>query len=99
MAKGKAVAMAANGRNQICHPGALRAAQRANAPVIIEIAKSEGGRKGLLCSELLEYRDVGRCRLQRTRQSTIPVAIHADHYGIRNEKELEAAQGGDTYLL
>ena len=24
---------------------------------------------------------------------TIPVAIHADHYGIKNDKELEAAKG------
>ena len=44
-AKGKAIAMAANGRNSFVIRGALRAAQRANAAVIIEIAKSEGGQK------------------------------------------------------
>src|SRR4030066_1841301 len=43
--KGKAIAMAANGRNQFVIRGVLRAAQRANAAVIIEIAKSEGGAK------------------------------------------------------
>jgi fructose-bisphosphate aldolase class II len=91
MAKGKAIAMAANGRNQFVIRGALLAAQRANAPVIIEIAKSEGGAKAYcavnfwnmamlvdaICNEL---------------GITIPVAIHADHYGIRNEKDLAAAK-------
>ena len=43
IAKGKAIALAANGRNQFVIRGALLAAQRANAAVIIEIAKSEGG--------------------------------------------------------
>ena len=41
--KGSAIAMAANGRNHFVIRGALRAAQRANAAIIIEIAKSEGG--------------------------------------------------------
>lgn len=90
-AKGKAMAMAANGRNQPIIRGVLRAAQRANAAVIIEIAKSEGGTKAYcavnywnmamfvdaLCNEL---------------GITVPVAIHADHYGIRNEKDLAAAK-------
>src|SRR4030066_2148360 len=88
MAKGKAIAMAANGRNQFVIRGVLMAAKRANAPVIIEIAKSEGGAKAYcavnfwnmamlvdtICNEL---------------GITIPVASHADHYGIKNEKELE----------
>jgi len=39
-AKGKAIAMAANGRNSFVIRGALRAAQKANAAIIIEIAKS-----------------------------------------------------------
>jgi fructose-bisphosphate aldolase class II len=91
MAKEKAVAMAANGRNQFVIRGALRAAQRANAPVIIEIAKSEGGAKAY-CA--VNYWNIamlvdGICNELGI---TIPVAIHADHYGIRNEKELEAAK-------
>ena len=91
IARGKAVAMAANGRNQFVIRGALLAAQRANAPVIIEIAKSEGGTKAYcavnywnmallvdtICNEL---------------GITVPVAIHADHYGIKNDKDLEAAK-------
>ena len=35
--KGKAIAIAANGRNHFVIRGALRAAQRANAAIIIEI--------------------------------------------------------------
>jgi len=91
IAKGRAIAMAANGRNQFVIRGALQAAQRANVPVIIEIAKSEGGTKAycavsfwniamlvdIICNEL---------------GITIPVAIHADHYGIKNEKDLAVAK-------
>ena len=43
MAKGKAMTIAANGRNNFIIRGALLAAQRANAAIIIEIARSEGG--------------------------------------------------------
>ena len=42
-AKGKAMTIAANGRNSFVIRGALQAAQRANATLLIEIAKSEGG--------------------------------------------------------
>ncbi|MBW1855807.1 MAG: ketose-bisphosphate aldolase, partial [Deltaproteobacteria bacterium] len=43
IAKGKAMTIAANARNSFVVRGVLQAAQRANAAVIIEIAKSEGG--------------------------------------------------------
>ncbi len=43
IAKGQAMTIAANGRNQFVIRGALKAAQRANAAIILEIAKSEGG--------------------------------------------------------
>ena len=65
IAKGKAIAMAANGRNQFVIRGVLQAAQRANAPVIIEIAKSEGGTKAYCAVNYLEYGHAGRCHLQR----------------------------------
>ncbi len=91
LAKGKSMAIAANGRNTFIIRGVLRAAQRANAAVIIEIAKSEGGAKAYcpvnywnmalhvdaICNEL---------------GITVPVAIHADHYGIKNDKDLVAAR-------
>jgi fructose-bisphosphate aldolase class II len=40
LAKGKAITMAANGRNYFVIRGALRAAQRANSTIIREMAKS-----------------------------------------------------------
>ena len=91
MAKGKAIAMAANGRNQFVIRGALKAAQRANAPVIIEIAKSEGGAKAY-CA--VSYWNMATLvdTVCNELGITIPVAIHADHYGIKSDKDLEAAK-------
>jgi fructose-bisphosphate aldolase class II len=90
-AKGKAIAMAANGRNYFAIRGALGAAQRANAAVIIEIAKSEGGQKAY-CP--VNYWNMARVvdALCNEMGITIPVAIHADHYGIKNDKDLTQAK-------
>lgn len=91
LAKGKAMTIAANGRNSFVIRGALLAAQRANAAIILEIAKSEGGANAYcavnfwniamkvdtFCNEL---------------GITVPVAIHADHYGIKGEKDVETAK-------
>jgi len=91
IAKGKAMAMAGNGRNQFVIRGALIAAQRANAPVIIEIAKSEGGAKAY-CA--VNYWNIAILvdTICNELGITIPVAIHADHYGIKEEKDLAAAK-------
>ncbi|MBP2674821.1 MAG: ketose,6-bisphosphate aldolase, class [Deltaproteobacteria bacterium] len=90
-AKGKAIAMAANGRNYFVIRGVLRAAQRANAPVIIEIAKSEGGQKAY-CA--VNYWNMARIVDQLCNEMgiAVPVAIHADHYGIKNDMDLAAAK-------
>jgi fructose-bisphosphate aldolase class II len=90
-AKGKAIAMAANGRNYFAIRGALGAAQRASAAVIIEIAKSEGGQKAY-CA--VNYWNIARIvdALCNEMGITIPVAIHADHYGIKNDKDLAQAK-------
>jgi fructose/tagatose bisphosphate aldolase len=91
IAKGKAMTIAANGRNHFVIRGALQAAQRANAALIVEIAKSEGGANAYcgvnfwnlamqvdaICNEL---------------GITIPVAIHADHYGIKSDEDVEVAK-------
>ena len=88
--KGKAIAMAANGRNSFVIRGALRAAQRANAALIIEIAKSEGGQNAY-CA--VNYWNMARIvdALCNEMGITVPVAIHADHYGIKNDKDLAQA--------
>lgn len=90
-AKGKAMTIAANGRNYFVIKGTLMAAQRANAAVIIEIAKSEGG-TGAYCA--INYWNIARTvdALCNELGITIPVAIHADHYGIKGDKDFEKAK-------
>ena len=89
--KGKAMTMAANGRNYFVIRGALMAAQRAKAAIIIEIARSEGGAKAYCPTN---YWNIARQvdQLCNELSITIPVAIHADHYGIKSEKDLPFAR-------
>ncbi len=88
VAKGKAMAIAANGRNSFIIRGALMAAHRADAALIIEIARSESNycptnfynvalHVDCICNEL---------------GITVPVAIHADHYGIKSESDIPFAK-------
>jgi fructose-bisphosphate aldolase class II len=89
--KGKAIAMAANGRNIFIIRGALQAAQKANSAIIIEIAKSEGG-VDAYCA--VSYWNIARIvdTLMNELGITVPVAIHADHYGIKNKKDITTAK-------
>ncbi len=91
LAKGKCMTIAANARNYIIIRGVLAAAQRANAAIIIEIAKSEGG-KNAYCA--VNYWNLARQVDQACNELgiTIPVAIHADHYGIKSQKDVEDAK-------
>ncbi len=91
IAKGKAIAIAANGRNQFVIRGALLAAQRANSAVIIEIAKSEGGTKAY-CAVNYWNMAMQVDAICNELGITVPVAVHADHYGIKNDKDLTAAK-------
>ncbi len=90
-AKGKAMTIAANGRNSFIIRGALMAAQRANAAIIIEIARSEGGAKAYCPTN---YWNIARQVDQACNELniTVPVAIHADHYGIKKEEDIEPAK-------
>lgn len=90
LTKQKAVAMAANGRNVFVIRGALAAAQRANACLIIEIARSEGGASAY-CA--VNYWNIARIvdALCNEMGITIPVAIHADHYGIKKPEDVAPA--------
>ncbi len=89
--KSNAIVMAANGRNQFVIRGALQAAQKANAVIIIEIARSEGGANAY-CA--VNYWNIARQVDAICNQLgiTIPVAIHADHYGIKKEQDVEDAK-------
>ena len=91
LAKGKAITMAANGRNSFVIRGALKAAQRANAALIMEIAKSEGGANAY-CA--VNYWNIARIVDATCNELgiTIPVAIHADHYGLKSDRDVEAAK-------
>ena len=89
-AKGDAIAIAANGRNAFVIKGALRAAQRANAALIIEIAKSEGGQKAYCAVNYWNMATIVDA-LCNEMGITVPVAVHADHYGIKNDADLAAA--------
>ena len=91
LAKGGAIVMAANGRNIFVIRGALKAAQRANAALIIEIAKSEGGANAY-CP--VNYWNIARIVDATCNELgiTIPVAIHADHYGLKNDQDVDAAK-------
>lgn len=91
LSKGKAIAIAASIRNSFVCRGALRAAQKADAAILIEIAKSEGGADA--------YCDVSLWNMARLVDSlcnemgiTVPVAIHADHYGIKSDVDFESAK-------
>ena len=87
LAKGKAISMAANGRNIFVIRGALRAAQRANSVIIIEIARSEGTYCAVNFWNIARQVDA----LCNEMGITIPVAIHADHYGIKSQEDIAPA--------
>ncbi len=83
-AKGKAMTIAANGRNSFVIRGALQAAQRADAALIVEIARSEGNYCPVNSYNMAMYVDA----ICNELGITVPVAIHADHYGIKSEADL-----------
>ncbi|ADK85598.1 ketose-bisphosphate aldolase class-II [Desulfarculus baarsii DSM 2075] len=91
LAKGKAMTIAANGRSRLVIRGALLAAQKANAAIIIEIAKSEGGASAY-CA--VNYWNIALLvdQLMNELGITVPVAVHADHYGIKGDKDVTKAQ-------
>ncbi|HID96788.1 MAG TPA: ketose-bisphosphate aldolase [Thermodesulfobacteriaceae bacterium] len=91
IAKGKAMTIAANGRNSFIIRGVLAAAQKANAAIIMEIAKSEGGASAYCATSFwnLARQVDAYCN---ELEITVPVAIHADHYGIKKEEDVETAR-------
>ena len=90
LAKGGAMTIAANGRNHLIIRGVLQAAQRARAAVLIEIARSEGGASAYCPTN---YWNIARQvdGLCNELAITVPVAIHADHYGIKKAEDIPAA--------
>lgn len=91
LAKGSCMTIAANGRNAFVIKGTLAAAQRANAAVIIEIARSEGG-TGAYCATSLWNIARQTDAYMNEMGITVPVAIHADHFGIKKPEDIEPAK-------
>jgi fructose-bisphosphate aldolase class II len=89
--KKNAICMAANGRNAFVIRGALKAAQRANSALIIEIARSEGGADAY-CA--VNYWNMARIvdAVCNELGITVPVALHADHYGIKSKDDIPDAK-------
>ena len=89
--KRNAICLAANGRNAFVIRGALKAAQRANSALIIEIARSEGGANAY-CA--VNYWNIARIvdAACNELKITVPVAMHADHYGIKSEADIPDAK-------
>ncbi len=86
--KSKAMTIAANGRSHLVIRGALLAAQRADAAIIIEIARSESTYCAVNFFNIARQVDA----LCNELGITVPVAIHADHYGIKSEADLPYAK-------
>ena len=88
VAKGRAMTIAANGRNSFVIRGALQAAQRADAALLVEIARSEATYCPVNFYNIALYVD----SICNELGITIPVAIHADHYGIKKEEDIPFAK-------
>jgi len=88
MKKGQAMTMAANGRSYAALRGALQAAARADAAIIIEIARSECGYCPVNFFNIARQVDAVCIELA----ITAPVAVHADHYGIKKEDDIPYAR-------
>jgi fructose-bisphosphate aldolase, class II len=89
--KGRCMTIAANGRNAFIIRGALRAAQQADAAIIIEIARSEGGTNAYCAVNLWNIARQTDAFMNEM-GITIPVAIHADHFGIKAAADIEPAK-------
>ncbi len=91
LAKGGCMTIAANGRNSFVIRGALAAAQRANAAILIEIARSEGGSAAYCPTSLWNIARQTDAYMNEM-GITIPVAIHGDHFGIKKNEDIEPAK-------
>jgi len=88
VAKGKAMTVAANGRNSFIIRGTLMAAQCADATLLIKIAHSESNYCPANMYNIVLYVDSVCNELD----ITIPVAVHADRYGIKGDADIEFAK-------
>lgn len=89
--KGHAICIATNGRSHFVIRGALAAAQRARSALIVEIARSEGGASAYCAVNLWNIaRQVDA--VCNELGITVPVAVHADHFGIKKPGDIAPAK-------
>jgi fructose-bisphosphate aldolase, class II len=80
--------IAANGRNEWVIEGALKAAARANAAILVEIAKSEAGYCPVTFWNIAKLvNDI--CEKHNLK---VVVAVHADHYTIKKQEDVDKAK-------
>lgn len=91
LTKGGCMTIAANGRSSFVIRGVLAAAQRANAAIIIEIARSEGGTAAYCPTSLWNIARQTDAYMNEM-GITVPVAIHADHFVIKKPEDVEPAK-------
>ncbi len=91
LAKKSCMTIAANGRSSFVIKGSLLAAQKANAGIILEIARSEGGSNAYCATSLWNIARQTDAYMNEL-GITIPVAIHADHFGIKTPEDIEPAK-------
>jgi len=96
--KGNAVVLAANARSYFIIKGVLLAAQKANSAVILEIAKSEGGIEGYCAVTFWNLARIVNSLCNELKIS-VPVAIHADHYKVRDERDIKQAENEITSIF
>ncbi|MCK5099368.1 MAG: ketose-bisphosphate aldolase, partial [Desulfobacteraceae bacterium] len=75
LSKGNCMTIAANGRSSFVIKGSLLAAQKANAAIIIEIARSEGGKNAYCATSLWNIARQTDAYMNEL-GITVPVAIH-----------------------
>jgi fructose/tagatose bisphosphate aldolase len=83
-ARGGAMTIAANGRSRAVIRGVLRAAQRADAAIIVELSESESRFCAVTCASLAGQ-VVRACAELGV---TVPVAVHADQFGVRGAADV-----------
>ena len=91
IAKGKAMTIAANGRNHFVIRGTSSGRPKGQCGDHHRDRQVRGRSEFLLRRDVVEH-----CKrtdaLCNELGITVPVAIHADHYGIKSEKDLKAAK-------
>jgi fructose/tagatose bisphosphate aldolase len=90
-----AIVLAGNARNALVIKGLLKAAKEIDAPVLIELAKSECGYCGATYDNIPDYAMKYSAELGHG----MVFALHVDHYAIKGEDDLRKGVGHLTGIL